>query len=173
MAAMADVPGLSAAAGQALPVLAARPVPRRRALLFRAAGEWFGLALERVREVCPVAPVTRVPRAPAAVLGVMNLRGRVITLLDLACCLGLTGRPEGRGHVVVLDLEDPDLAVGLVADRLDQVVEVPGGHDAPAAPGEGPVVVELGGRAVTLLDPARIVAQGLAVAEPDGGGERG
>ena len=147
---MLEVTGFPAPLGAAPPVPAA--APRRKVLVFRAAGEWFAVALARVREVCPRAPVTRVPRAPAQVLGVMNLRGRVVTLVDLARCLDLPADGGAGAHVVLLDLGDPDLAVGLVADRIDQVVEI-------------------GGRAVTLLDPVQVLAQALPGVEREQTGD--
>jgi len=180
---MLEVTGLPAPLGAAPPVPAA--APRRKVLVFRAAGEWFAVALARVREVCPRAPVTRVPRAPAQVLGVMNLRGRVVTLVDLARCLDLPADGGAGAHVVLLDLGDPDLAVGLVADRIDQVVDLypdaaagalpPAAADGGGTPGawgkHDPQVVEIGGRAVPLLDPVQVLAQALPGVEREQTGD--
>ncbi len=151
--------------------------PRRKVLLFRTAGEWFAVTLDRVREICARAAVTRVPRAPAQVLGVMNLRGRAVILLDLPRCLGL---PPGGGeapHVVLLDLGDPDLAVGVLADRIEQVAEVglrgAAGALGPDGPGraEGPELVEVEGRVATVLDPMRVLATALPGVAGGGTGE--
>ena len=150
---------------------------RRKALLFRVAGECFALPLERVREVCPRTAITRVPRAPSQVIGVMNLRGRPVVLVDLPRCLNLPGGGPDAPHMVLLDLGDQDLAVGLLADRIDQVVEMdgpgPGGTPVSGRPGgaDGPDLVELGGHVATLLDPMRVLAPALPGVASGGMGE--
>lgn len=156
----ARVEGSGPGGGPQLPSLPPE-APRRKVLLFRAAGEWFAMGLDRVREICPRAPITRVPRAPAQVLGVMNLRGRPVVLVDLPHCLGLRAGGADAPQVVLLDLGDPDLAVGVLAERIDQVVEVElrGGEDAGGA--EGPELVEVQGRVATLVDPVRALARAL------------
>jgi purine-binding chemotaxis protein CheW len=146
-------------------------------LLFGVAGEWFALPLDRVREVCPRAAITRVPRAPSQVLGVMNLRGQPVVLVDLPRCLNLPGGGPDAPQVVLLDLGDQDLAVGLLADRIDQVVEVeaqgPAGGHGPEGPGGegGPELVELGGHVATVLDPIRLLGPALPGVASGGSGE--
>ncbi len=77
-----------------------------RHVVFRVANERFALPLEAVREVVvPQPPFARVPRSSEAVRGVMNLRGRVVAVVDLATLVGLAPqRLEGAaGHVLILD----------------------------------------------------------------------
>ena len=77
-----------------------------RHVLFRLASERFALPLAAVREVVlPQPPFARVPRASDAVRGVMNLRGRVVAVVDLAPLVGLAPQPleEAVGQVIVLD----------------------------------------------------------------------
>jgi purine-binding chemotaxis protein CheW len=77
-----------------------------RHVVFRVASERYGLPLAAVREVVvPQPPFARVPRSSEAVRGVMNLRGRVVAVVDLAPLVGLPPQPlEGaRGHVLILD----------------------------------------------------------------------
>ncbi len=180
---MAELTGLPAGTGVPAPGGgAAAPEPprgaaRRKMLLFRGGGEWFALALERVREVCPRGGITRVPRAPAQVLGVMNLRGRAVVLVDLPHCLGLPAGGAEAPHVVLLDLGDPDLAVGVLAERIDQVVEVewrgPAGPAGPDGAGgvEGPELVEVEGHVATALDPMRVLAVALPGVVTGGAGD--
>ena len=83
-------------------------------VLFRAGGERFALPLSSVREVVlPQPPFARVPRSGAAVRGAMNLRGRVIALVELATLLELPRERlgAGAGQVLVLDGERPGLGV--------------------------------------------------------------
>jgi purine-binding chemotaxis protein CheW len=77
-----------------------------RHVVFRVAGERFALPLPAVREVVlPQPPFARVPRSSDAVRGVMNLRGRVVAVVDLAALVGLAPQPleAGAGHVLILE----------------------------------------------------------------------
>ncbi len=77
-----------------------------RHVVFRVASERYGLPLAAVREVVvPQPPFARVPRSSEAVRGVMNLRGRVVAVVDLGPLVGLPPQPleGGRGHVLILD----------------------------------------------------------------------
>jgi purine-binding chemotaxis protein CheW len=132
-----------------------------RHVLFRAGGERFALPLDSVREVViPQPPFARVPRCGAAVRGAMNLRGRVVAVVDLAALLGAGEEAlvAGRGQVVILDRDRR--ALGLL---VGQVLAVePLAADAGEPPGS--MVRGLGqsgGAAVTLLDPDA-VADGAA-----------
>jgi purine-binding chemotaxis protein CheW len=78
-----------------------------RHVVFRVASERFALPLSAVREVVlPQPPFARVPRSSDAVRGVMNLRGRVVAVVDLAALMGLAPQPlaPDAGHVLILDL---------------------------------------------------------------------
>ncbi len=78
-----------------------------RHVVFRVASERFALPLAAVREVVlPQPPFARVPRSSDAVRGVMNLRGRVVAVVDLAALMGLDPQPLAAhsGHVLILDL---------------------------------------------------------------------
>ncbi len=174
---LGDVTGLPARIGE-MGVAAGAPAPRHKVLFFRAAGEWFALGLQHVREVCPRSLITRVPRAPGPVVGVMNLRGRVVTVVDLARCLDLPASGETASQVVLLDLGDPELSVGLLAERIDQVVEVEPAFAGPppraetAGGREGPELLDVGGRVATVLDPARVLGSLLGgVGEGMGAGQ--
>src|SRR5512143_2421840 len=77
-----------------------------RHVVFRVASERYALPLSAVREVVvPQPPFARVPRASEAVRGAMNLRGRVIAVVDLAALVGLPAQPlaPAAGHVLILD----------------------------------------------------------------------
>jgi purine-binding chemotaxis protein CheW len=77
-----------------------------RHVVFRVAGERYGLPLGAVREVVlPQPPFAKVPRSSDAVRGVMNLRGRVVAVVDLAALVGLAPQPlvATAGQVLILD----------------------------------------------------------------------
>jgi purine-binding chemotaxis protein CheW len=141
------------------------PEELRRLIVFRACDEWFGLPIQWVREIQPLERVTRVPNAPTEVLGVLNLRGRILTLFDLAGCLGIPPGTRPSTHAVVLDFADPELFVGIAAQRIAQVREVlasvvhPAAREMGAGGMEG--VFEMGGQVVGLLDLSRVFARVL------------
>jgi purine-binding chemotaxis protein CheW len=141
------------------------PEELRRLILFQACDEWFALPIAWVREIQPLEGVTRVPNAPAEILGIMNLRGRILTLFNLATALGIPSGTRPATHAVVLDLSDPDLHIGLAAQRIAQVREVPVlTVEAASRDGVGALEGILGveGQAVGLLDPARVFARYLS-----------
>lgn len=83
----------------------------------------YGIEVERVREVLKQQDLTRVPLAPTTVAGLINLRGQVVTAIDLRARLQL-GAPEERSQpmlVVVLVAGEP---VALLVDRIGGVVDV-------------------------------------------------
>jgi purine-binding chemotaxis protein CheW len=124
-----------------------------RHVVFRVAGERFAIPLESVREVVvPQPPFARVPRASEAVRGVMNLRGRVVAVVDLARLVGLAPQRlegAGAGASQVLILDHGKRALGfLIAGVLGvEAIAPPEG----AAPGLVRGVAPAAGGAVTLL----------------------
>lgn len=123
-----------------------------RHVVFRVAVERFALPLASVREVVlPQPPFARVPRVSEAVRGVMNLRGRVLPVVDLAPLVGLAPQPlvGGQGHVLVLEREKRSIGF-LIGQVLGvEPVVVPAGSDDPIL--RGAVVVR--GVAVSVLAP--------------------
>jgi len=130
-----------------------------RHVVFRVGNERFGLPLPAVREVATPASMSKVPRSPAAVRGIMNLRGKVVTVVHLGTLLGaaetLAGpAPENAdqaGKVGLLDRGRRDL--GLL------VTEVEGIHGLEeTSPGPGEALPSVRGvsqgpeGAVTILD---------------------
>jgi purine-binding chemotaxis protein CheW len=94
-----------------------------------AGAQRFAWELEFVREIVPTPVVTRLPGAPRWVLGLLNLRGRVVTVVDLALRMGLA---EGAGaSIVVLELDGRMLGV-----RVDAVRSVANAEDASVEPVE-------------------------------------
>ena len=127
-----------------------------RHVVFRVGSERYALPLEAVREVVlPQPPFARVPRVSQAVPGVMNLRGRVLAVVDLAALVGLPSQTlrEGSGQVLVLD--QGKRAVGVLIAGVQGVEEV----EPPAGGGEALVrgVVASGAGAVTVLSPEALL----------------
>jgi len=117
-----------------------------------------------IQEVIRLGPLTPVRHAPAEVAGILNLRGRIVTVLDLGLRLGYPPAvPTGETRIFIV--EDGNEFIGLLVDRVDEVVEVEsGGWQRPPAntpPGQEGFfqgVCRMGDRVIGVLDPARICA---------------
>jgi purine-binding chemotaxis protein CheW len=100
--------------------------PRERMVILRAGGHRFGVGIENVREIIPPRPLTRLPGSAPYVRGLINLRGRILTVLDLAMRMGLEPVDTGYGVSVVV-LERSGRVVGLVVDEVERIAEVEAG----------------------------------------------
>jgi purine-binding chemotaxis protein CheW len=85
---------------------------------------YFGIDVLQVQEVIRYQEMTRVPLAPAVVRGLINLRGQIVTAIDLRRRLDLPDRPEGMLPVNVV-LRTDDGAVSLLVDEIGDVLHVP------------------------------------------------
>lgn len=95
-----------------------------RHVLFSLGDERFAVPLSAVREVVPAPPsYTRVPRTSEVVKGVMNLRGRVVTVLDTAHALGV-GSLQAGSQVLLLDQHQA--SVGLLVSQVDGIAPLSG-----------------------------------------------
>jgi purine-binding chemotaxis protein CheW len=83
----------------------------------------FGVDLEKVQEVIRYLEITEIPLAPRVVSGLMNLRGQIVTGIDLRRRLDLPERPEGKSPMNVV-IRSSDGAVSLQVDEIGDVVEV-------------------------------------------------
>ena len=93
----------------------------QRLLTFTLAGEHYGLPLMQVREVIALGAVTSLPLVPQHFLGIMNLRGRIITVIDMRAKLQLPkAEPHPESAVIILDL--PDVALGMYVDSVESVL---------------------------------------------------
>lgn len=88
----------------------------------RSGGEHYALPVGGVREIARLGQITPVPGAPAAVLGIWNLRGDVLTALDLATLLGLEPDAEPSRILVA---EDGELRAGLTVESVLDVGSLP------------------------------------------------
>ena len=114
-----------------------------RFLHFSLGEEYFAIPLLTVREVIGVPDVTPIPYMPAYFLGMMNLRGQVISVIDLRMRLGIKPKKEGAEQaVVILDLQG--ISVGVVVDAVNHVLSVEEGMMS------GPPDVE-GGKSSTYV----------------------
>jgi purine-binding chemotaxis protein CheW len=90
---------------------------------FYLAGHFFGLDVLQVQEIIRFQEMTRVPLAPPVVRGLINLRGQIVTAIDLRRRLGLSERPADQQPLNVVVRSD-DGAVSLLVDEIGDVLEV-------------------------------------------------
>jgi purine-binding chemotaxis protein CheW len=84
---------------------------------------FFGVEVEKVQEVVSYQEMTRVPLAPPVVRGLINLRGQIVTALELRRRLELPERPAGRNPVNVV-VRAGDVPTSLLVDQIGDVLEV-------------------------------------------------
>jgi purine-binding chemotaxis protein CheW len=90
---------------------------------FTLASHFFGIEVLNVQEIIRTQPMTRVPLASPIIRGLINLRGQIVTALDLRRRLGLPDRGEGDPVMNVVVKFD-DGAISLLVDQIGEVVEV-------------------------------------------------
>lgn len=99
-------------------------------LIFVLAGEEYAVDILRVREIIRYTPPTRVPGMPPSVRGLINLRGRVVPVIDLSVRFGF---PESdtteRTSIVMVETTGPEgeVVIGIITDAVTAVLEL--GHD--------------------------------------------
>ena len=99
-----------------------------RYLTFKLGQESYGLPVLCIREIIRLCPITLVPRMPAHIKGVINLRGKVIPILDLRAKFGLSAESYGeRACIVVVQVGAPPGAsrlMGAIVDAVEEVVQL-------------------------------------------------
>ncbi len=105
--------------GEGEPASAEERLPEQQYCVFRAGRERFCLSMLDVEEVVEWPPVTRVPLGPAFLLGIFNLRGSIVAIVDIAFTEGRRGDLPPR-HVVVAAFESQGeiTRVGIAADEV-------------------------------------------------------
>lgn len=137
-------------------------------LTFYVAGEPYGVTILKVTEIIECVSLTHVPGMPSWIRGVLNLRGAVVPVIDLAAKFGLAATALTRRTCVVmveLEHEGERLVLGVMADSVDQVVEL-GPEQIQPPPSFGPKVRvdciagmgSTGGPFVVLLDIDRVLS---------------
>jgi purine-binding chemotaxis protein CheW len=103
-------------------------------LRFRIGGESFAIAILGVKEIIEFGTMTAVPMMPAFVRGVINLRGRVVPVIDLALRFGQPATAPGRRScIVIVEVgQDGQQDLGIIVDAVNQVLDIPPADIEPA-----------------------------------------
>ena len=99
-------------------------------IAFRLHDQEFCVKTTTIREIRGWAPSTPIPHSPAEVLGVMNLRGTVIPIIDLAHKLGMKSTVANERSAIVV-AEVHNMVIGLVVDRVSDILTVQGNQVQP------------------------------------------
>ena len=146
-------------------------------LTFRVREETFAMGILAIKEIIEFGSLTPVPMMPACVRGVINLRGRVVPVIDLAVRFGgAPSQPHRRTCVVIVEVghEQERQDIGVMVDGVNQVLEI-SANDIEPAPGFGAKVRpefiagmgKLEGELVIIINVARVLsADDLAALMP-------
>ncbi len=102
-------------------------------VVFDVGDEVYGVDTSRVQEIIRMQSITRVPGAPEFVEGVINLRGRIIPVIDLHQRFGLQGAELSKASRVVV-VETEGQVVGMVVDAVSEVLRIPVDCVEPPSP---------------------------------------
>ena len=158
------------------PVQSAAAKPGRY-LTFALGRESYGLPVLQVREIIRLCPITPVPRMPDYMKGVINLRGKVIPILDLRARFQLPpGEYSERTCIIVVQMSEPPGAgalMGAIVDTVEEVVNLTEGNLEPAPDFGGALdtkfilgMATVCGGVKTLLDLEQVFTETGALALP-------
>ncbi|MEZ0575381.1 chemotaxis protein CheW [Halodesulfovibrio aestuarii] len=97
---------------------------------FSIGEEEFGVDILKVQEIIRTMEITKVPKAPDFVEGVINLRGKVIPIIDLRRRFGLSSKEHDK-HTRIIVIEINNMIVGFVVDSVSEVLRIPAGTVEP------------------------------------------
>jgi purine-binding chemotaxis protein CheW len=140
-----------------------------KCLTFRLGREEYGVEILKVREIVGLMDITAVPRTSAHVRGVVNLRGKIIPVVDLRRKLGLPEIAASRENciiIVIVRSGEAEVLVGLLVDAVNEVLWIGEGEVDPLPDiGDGEALefvrglAKVRGRVVILLDIDKVVRQ--------------
>ncbi|MCM1988118.1 chemotaxis protein CheW [Oceanirhabdus seepicola] len=91
-------------------------------IIFNLGEEQFAVKTEVVQNITDMMEVTRVPKAPKYIKGLINLRGNIISLLDLNLLLDVKGKKEEHDSTIIIKIGDE--AVGIAVDTVEEVLDI-------------------------------------------------
>lgn len=130
-------------------------------VVFKLNEEQFAVETSRVQGINDMMDLTKVPKAPAYIKGLINLRGNVISLLDINLILDVEKGQNEQNNIIVLNTQDE--VVGITVDQVDEVLEVEesllekidDGKKTPYIKG----VINFKDRIVTLIDIDKLLSK--------------
>jgi purine-binding chemotaxis protein CheW len=96
----------------------------RQIIVFRLSREWYGVEITKVKEVIKVGKITYLPSSPEYIAGIVNLRGKILSVTDLKAMIGLP-HEELTDKARIIAVESGMLETGLLVDEVVESIEVP------------------------------------------------
>lgn len=137
-------------------------------LTFLLGGEMFGVGILNVKEIIEFGSITEIPMMPAFIRGVINLRGAVVPVIDLAARFGGKVTEVGRRTcIVIIEVADEEARhdIGVIVDAVSEVLEIPGSEIEPPPSFGARIRAEfiqgmgkVAGKFVILLDISRVLS---------------
>jgi purine-binding chemotaxis protein CheW len=132
-------------------------------VVFKLADEEFAVEVAQVQEIIQMLDITRLPRAPHFIKGIINLRGKILPVLDLRERLSLPPASPETQCIVITNLEQQ--AVGMIVDAVTDVLRLPTSTIEQPPPMIAEVsgaylrgIGRLGDRLLILIDLARVLS---------------
>lgn len=137
-----------------------------RFLTFFVDGETYGIEIQCVTEIIGLQAITRVPEVPSYVKGIINLRGKIVPVIDVRMKFGKEPKEyDVRTCVIVIDIND--IAAGLIVDQVDEVLNLDDDNIADPPGLKGGVetryikgIGKAGDKVQLLLDCERLLKEG-------------
>ncbi len=132
-------------------------------IVFRVAREWYGVDITKVKEVIKTDRITYLPSSPGHIAGIVNLRGNILSVLDLRAILRLDREAPGE-KMKIIAIESGFLKAGFLVDEVVDSIEVPVRKIEPpllTIPSEGEKYIEgqcrVGDRLIAFLNVEKIL----------------
>jgi len=102
----------------------ASTIVEKQLVLFELGGEVYGVDIAKVYEIIRMQPITKVPKTPFFVEGVINLRGRVIPIVDMRKRFGLSKVEQNKDNRIMV-MDSGGQNVGIIVDAVTEVMRIP------------------------------------------------
>jgi purine-binding chemotaxis protein CheW len=143
----------------------------RQIIVFRLHREWYGVEITKVMEVTRVGKITYLPSSPGYIAGIVNLRGKILSVTDLKTMMGLPHEdPTDKTRVIAV--ESGMVETGLLVDEVVESIDVPASKIEPTLltlPVEQADFIEgqckVNDRLIALISIERILKKGSANGE--------
>ncbi|MHC1721117.1 MAG: chemotaxis protein CheW [Clostridiaceae bacterium] len=130
-------------------------------LIFNLGNELFAIDTAKIQSINEPMPVKKVPLAPPYILGLINLRGNIISIIDINLLLGIPETGNLKENVIILELKDEVL--GMMVDYAAEIIETENAlqPELPDCKRDGYVegVVRFEGRAALLIDVEKLLEE--------------
>ncbi|MGL5633611.1 MAG: chemotaxis protein CheW [Sarcina sp.] len=91
-------------------------------VVFKLGNEEFAVETLKVQNISNNMVVTKVPKSPAYIRGLINLRGNIISLIDINLLLGINNEFNENGNIIIVDIEEEEIAISV--DKVKEVLDI-------------------------------------------------